>query len=218
MILIFMPDASGCKHSFRQRADPVAQRAHFGAGGIRPIHRQFQNPKAKHFGQHDHLDVEAEPILLDQREDGARGLPPECLEPALCIRQTGRPGQAQREIEEPPRLLPEPRLMDADHALPMPATADEHIGLLARAQEIANKPKRNAQVGIHKKNPLPARLEHAGADGEALAVRGGIRNNDKARIPFCSKAGSGFGVILARLDDQQKLPGFRRKCAANFPY
>ena len=135
----------------------------------------------------------------------------------MRIGQTGRSGKAQHDIEEPPGTFPEPRLTDLYHALRVTATAHQNIKLLTSLEKGAYKSQRNAQVGIHKKKPLPLGLKHAGPDSEPFSVGAGIRNNDEARISVYSQAGSGFCIILAWFDYQQKLPWFRRKNAPNFP-
>ena len=212
-----MPDSPGCKHGFHQRADSITQRTHLRSNRISPIDRQFQNPVAEHLGQHDRLNIEAESVLLDARKNFMCGLPAERFEPARGIRDPGRAGQSEHNIEKPAGPFPQPRLMDFYYAFRMPAAPNQHVGLPGCAQKIAHKAERNAQVRIHEKNHLPACAKHAGSDREPFAASGGIGHNDKTGISGYRKAGRGFGVVLSWFDNQQELPGLRRKYASNFP-
>ncbi len=138
--------------------------------------------------------------------------PPERLEPALRVGKPRDSGQAKGPVEQASGGFAGNWLPHGDHAAGVPAAPHEDVGPIRGPQEFPDAAQWDAQVGIHEKYPFAPREEHAGFDGVAFPVRGGVCEDPEPEVAIGRGCCDGFGVIFPWLDHHEKFPWLVRKC------
>ncbi len=94
-----------------------------------------------------------------------------------------RTGESQPDVENPAEQLARGRLTRGNDAERVAAAAEDDIdGSVEFLEELTDESRGHAEVGIREKHNFPTGLEHAGLNGEALAVTLTIRDDAQARI------------------------------------
>ena len=127
------------------------------------------------------------------------------------------PRELQHPVENATRRFTCKRLPRRNPAPAVPPRSHQNVCLARRAQKLVDETKRDAEVGIHKKNPVPARPQHPGLHGMPLAVRGRIRENFEPGIPGGFLPRHFLRAIASGFDHDQKFPRFRGERPPDFP-
>lgn len=184
---------------------------------IGPLDRQFFDPEAEHLGQRHCLDIESKTLLLDTRKYLPGCVPAEGFEPALRIRKMCHSGGSENPVEDPARHLARQRLPVGNQAVRVTARPHEHIRIARETQKLIHEAQRNAEIGIHEKDPVAPGPEHAGLHGKSFAVCRLVLHDFKTGIPldfvFCNLS----GPVGPGLDNEEKLPWLHWKSPTDFP-